>query len=66
MSLLSLFDDNNNREDKVIDVANANSEDELPSNNECDMYVLEPHEAVYFQQLREEKERRGGENGAAL
>ena len=66
LSLPSLFGNDNNREDEAIDVASANSEDELPSDEECDVYVLEPHEAVYFQQLREEKERRGSENSAAL
>jgi RNA-binding protein NOB1 len=58
--------DDDDGEDEAIDVANANSDDELPSDEECDVYVLEPHEAVYFQRLREEKERRASENCAAL
>ena len=68
LSSSSLFDDDDDDdgEDEAIDVANANSDDELPSDEECNVYVLEPHEVVYFQRLREEKERRASENGAAL
>ena len=39
----------------ALDVANANSDDELPDDEECDVYILEPHEAVYYKCLREEK-----------
>ena len=39
----------------ALDVANADSNDELPDDEECDVYILEPHEAVYYKCLREEK-----------
>jgi len=39
----------------ALDVANANSDDELPDDEECDVYILEPHEAVYYKCLQEEK-----------
>ncbi|KAL9184550.1 hypothetical protein ACHAXT_012520 [Thalassiosira profunda] len=39
----------------AIDIANAASDVEM-SDEECDVFVLEPHEAAYFKKLREEKE----------
>lgn len=35
-------------------IANADSEEEM-SDEECDAFVLEPHEAVYYKKLREQK-----------
>ena len=35
-------------------IANADSEEEM-SDEECDVFVLEPHEAVYYKKLREQK-----------
>jgi hypothetical protein len=44
---------------------NANSDDDLLSNEECDVCVLEPHEAAYYEHLRDEREEKeegdGGE-----
>jgi RNA-binding protein NOB1 len=39
----------------AINIANANSDDEM-SDEECDVFILDPHEAVYYKKLREAKE----------
>jgi len=38
----------------AINIANGASDDEM-SDEECDVFVLEPHEAAYFKKLKEEK-----------
>jgi len=38
----------------AINIANATSDDEM-SDEECDVFILEPHEAAYLKKLKEEK-----------
>jgi len=40
----------------AINIANANSDDEM-SDEDCDVFVLEPHEAAYFKKLKEQKKQ---------
>jgi RNA-binding protein NOB1 len=39
---------------KAINIANAESDEEM-SDEECDVFILEPHEAVYYKKLKEKK-----------
>jgi len=50
------FSNASDSEDELdaMNIANAQSDDEM-SDEECDVFVLEPHEAVYFKKLKEEK-----------
>jgi len=41
----------------AINIANATSDGEM-SDEECDVFILEPHEAVYFKKLKEEKKQK--------
>ena len=49
-------DDESDGELAAIDIANADSDGEDMSDEECDCFVLEPHEAAYFKRLREKQE----------
>ncbi|KAL7442023.1 hypothetical protein ACHAXH_007184 [Discostella pseudostelligera] len=44
--------DDDDDESNAIQIANAPSDDEF-SDEECDVFILEPHEAVYFKKLKE-------------
>ena len=51
------FDNDSNNSDgelKAINIANAESDEEM-SDEECDVFVLEPHEAAYYKKLKEQK-----------
>ena len=52
---------NSNGEIDALNIANATSDDEF-SDEECDVFILEPHEALYFKRLKEQKKK--NENGA--
>ena len=39
----------------AINIANATSDDVEYSDEECDVYILDPHEAVYLKKLKEQK-----------
>ena len=41
-------------EAKAIQIANADSDEEM-SDEECDVFILEPHEVVYYKKLKEQK-----------
>ncbi|KAL3784798.1 hypothetical protein HJC23_013838 [Cyclotella cryptica] len=41
-------------EARAIQIANAGSDEEM-SDEECDVFILEPHEAAYFKKLKEQK-----------
>ena len=47
-------DDDRDGELKAINIANADSDKEM-SDEECDVFILEPHEAVYYKRLKEQK-----------
>ncbi|KAL7473392.1 hypothetical protein ACHAXS_013844 [Conticribra weissflogii] len=57
-------DEESDGEENAIKVANADSGDEI-SDEECDVFILEPHEAVYFKKLKEEKQRKDQDEIAA-
>ena len=46
--------DDDDGELDAINIANGTSDDEI-SDEECDVFILEPHEAAYFKKLKEEK-----------
>ena len=51
------FSDNGDDSDdelKAINIANAGSDEEF-SDEECDVFILEPHEAAYYKKLKEQK-----------
>mmetsp|Transcript_16715 Transcript_16715/g.33998 ORF Transcript_16715/g.33998 Transcript_16715/m.33998 type:complete len:849 (+) Transcript_16715:50-2596(+) len=50
-------DDESDGEEDAMKIANADSCDEI-SDEQCDVFILEPHEAVYFKKLKEEKQRK--------
>ncbi|KAL7479652.1 hypothetical protein ACHAW6_005372 [Cyclotella cf. meneghiniana] len=41
-------------EARAIQIANAHSDEEM-SDEECDVFILEPHEAAYYKKLKEQK-----------
>jgi RNA-binding protein NOB1 len=47
---------------EAINIANAASDDEL-SDEECDTFILEPHEAAYYNKLREKKTMHNEDDG---
>lgn len=50
------FSDNDDSDEelKAINIANAESDEEM-SDEECDVFILEPHEAAYYKKLKEQK-----------
>lgn len=46
--------DDSDGELKAISIANAESDEEM-SDEECDVFILEPHEAAYYKKLKEQK-----------
>lgn len=52
--------DDDDDESNAIQIANAPSDDEF-SDEECDVFILEPHEAVYFKKLKENMKKKEAE-----
>ncbi len=51
--------DSTDDESNAINIANAPSDDEF-SDEECDVFILEPHEAIYFKKLKDNMRNAGG------